>query len=248
MYPYFIMFHLIHAHLLFSKLFLNKLHSPLFLFLELQVKESRHVKQIICSVEIDDNIIQKYDSCSNCERKMWNSIQFAIARYKWAGKRAKVKLTHWYSGLKKSSHSSYRWLRPHVLFELPYKIAGTDKKSRQGCKTRRTRGERNGANGKDEKGASVSPQCRSSSEICKRRDRNTREVIYNVMLQILACIIDRNRKVATQNRFFYTRKQKTKVFKHDLICSRGNYWNVTSLLFRVIQWEIHFIVEKRRIG
>lgn len=101
MYPYFIMFHLIHAHLLFSKLSLNKLHSPLFLFLELQVKESRHVKQIICSVEIDDNIIQKYDSCSNCERKMWNSIQFAIARYKWAGKRAKVKLTHWYSGLKK---------------------------------------------------------------------------------------------------------------------------------------------------
>lgn len=139
---------------------------------------------------------------------MWNSIHSTIVRYKWAGKRAKVKLTHWYSGLKKSSHSSYRWLRPHVLFELPYKIAGTDKKSRQGCKTRRTREERNGANGKDEKRASVPPQCRSSSEICKRRDRNTREVIYNVMLQISACIIDRNRKVATQS--FFSRGTKNK--------------------------------------
>lgn len=94
------MFHFIHAHLLFSKLSLNKLLSVIFVS-RTSDKGIKTCKQIICSVEIDDNIIQKYDSCSNCERKMWNSIQFAIVRYKWAGKRAKVKLTHWYSGLKK---------------------------------------------------------------------------------------------------------------------------------------------------
>lgn len=51
MYPYFIMFHLIHAHLLFSKLFLNKLHSPLFLFLELRVKGSRHVNKSFAALK-----------------------------------------------------------------------------------------------------------------------------------------------------------------------------------------------------
>lgn len=100
------MFRLVHPHiywLLFSKLLLNKLHSPLFCVSVSRTSDKgiRTCKQIICSVEIDDNIIQKYDSCSNCERKMWNSIQSTIVRYKWAGKRAKVKLTHWYRGLKK---------------------------------------------------------------------------------------------------------------------------------------------------
>lgn len=93
-----------------------------------------------------------------------------------------------YVVLGESSHSSYHWLRPHVQFELPNKIARADKKSRQGCKTRRTRKERNEANGKDEKRASAPPQCRSN-EICKRRDRNMRQVIYKAVLQILACII-----------------------------------------------------------
>lgn len=45
------MFHLIHAHLLFSKFFLNKLHSPLFLFLELEIKESEHVNKSFAAFE-----------------------------------------------------------------------------------------------------------------------------------------------------------------------------------------------------
>lgn len=80
------------------------------------------------------------------------------------------------------------------------------------------------------------------------------ETATRVKLFIMSCCKSRHALligiVKLQRKAFFHAEQKTKVFKHDLICSRENYWNVTSLLLRVIQWEIHFIVlliEKRRI-
>lgn len=139
-----------------------------------------------------------------------------------------------YVVLGESSHSSYHWLRPHVQFELPNKIARADKKCRQGCKTRRTRKERNEANGKDEKRASAPPQCRSN-EICKRRDRNMRQVIYKAVLQILACIITGIIKLLRKASYLWNRNK--------IVQTRSNL-HVKKLLERyqlVVSGSEHYI-------